>query len=160
MINLCYFLCRGVVLSKISPIKSIEKELAVSDAGLTIQQIMDSTNLARGTVKTYLDELIRMGRVHGEVYGQNTKVYFLNGYGKYQETVQMQKDGILFVDIMTDPWRKPFIRVKLKNKRDIGAIFLNNEKAVDELISALKKVKPQLQKYRDLIDDLESKKDA
>jgi hypothetical protein len=132
----------------------IEKALAGNNAGLTIQQIMDSTSLARGTVKTYLDELIRMGRVHMEEYGQNTNVFFLNGRGKYQEKVQMYNDGILFVDVMTNPWQKPFIRVKLKNKKDIGAIFLNSETAVDDLIKALNKVKPQLQEYRNLVEKL------
>ena len=115
---------------------------------------MDVTALARGTVKTYLDELIRMGRVHMEEYGHNTKVFFLNGIGKYQEKVQMYDEGILFVDVMTNPWQKPFIRVKFKNKKDIGAIFLNSETAVDDLIKALNKVKPQLQQYRNLVKKL------
>ena len=138
-------------MSKMSPIKKIENALIAHNVGLTIQQIMDLTGLARGTVKTYLDELIRMARVHEQDYGQNTKVFYLNGLGK----VQMYDDGILFVDVMTDPWKKPFIRVKFRNKRDIGAIFLNSEKAVEDLIDALKNLKPQLQKYRDIIKDLE-----
>lgn len=139
-----------------SPIKKIEKSLIGTDAGLTIQQIMEKTELARGTVKTYLDELIRMGRVHMEKYAQNTKVFFLNGQGKFQESVNMYNDGILFVDIMTDPWKNPFIRVKFRNnQRDIGAIFLNNENAVDKLIDALKKIKPQLNEYRNLVKKLE-----
>ena len=142
-------------MSKMSPIKKIEKALIAHNVGLTIQQIMDLTGLARGTVKTYLDELIRMARVHEQNYGQNTKVFYLNGLGKFQEKVQMYDDGILFVDVMTDPWKKPFIRVKFRNKRDIGAIFLNSEKAVEDLIDALKNLKPQLQKYRDIIKDLE-----
>ena len=96
-----------------------------------------------------------MGRVHEEEYGQNTKVFFLNGVGKYQQQVQMYKDGILFIDVMTDPWKKPFIRLKYRNdKKDLGAIFLNNEESVDKLIEVLKKAKPQLEEYRDMIMQL------
>ena len=142
-------------MAKDSPIQSIEKLLIGNDKGLTIQQIIDKTGLARGTVKTYLDELIRMGRVHEEEYGQNTKVFFLNGIGKYQQQVQMYTDGVLFIDVMTDPWKKPFIRVKLRNnKKDVGAIFLNNEESVDELIGVLQNAKPQLKKYKEMIEKL------
>ena|SRR3989338_5779521 len=142
-------------MAKDSPIQSIEKSLIGNDKGLTIQQIIDKTGLARGTIKTYLDELIRMGRVHEEEYGQNTKVFFLNGIGKYQQQVQMYTDGVLFIDVMTDPWKKPFIRVKLRNnKKDVGAIFLNNEESVDELINVLQTAKPQLKKYKEMIEKL------
>ena len=142
-------------MAKDSPIQSIEKSLIGNDKGLTIQQIIDKTGLARGTIKTYLDELIRMGRVHEEEYGQNTKVFFLNGIGKYQQQVQMYTDGVLFIDVMTDPWKKPFIRVKLRNnKKDVGAIFLNNEESVDKLIGVLQNAKPQLKKYKEMIEKL------
>ena len=142
-------------MAKDSPIQSIEKSLIGNDKGLTIHQIIDKTGLARGTIKTYLDELIRMGRVHEEEYGQNTKVFFLNGIGKYQQQVQMYTDGVLFIDVMTDPWKKPFIRVKLRNnKKDVGAIFLNNEESVDELINVLQTAKPQLKKYKEMIEKL------
>jgi len=145
-------------MAKETPIQKIEKALMSNDKGLTIQQIIDITDLARGTVKSYLDELIRMGRVHEEEYSQNTKVFFLNGVGKYQQRVQMYKDGVLFVDVMTDPWKKPFIRVKFRNnKKDQGAIFLNNEEAVDELINVLSKAKPQLKNYREMISKLGQK---
>ncbi|MBU0459199.1 MAG: winged helix-turn-helix transcriptional regulator [Nanoarchaeota archaeon] len=140
---------------KETPVQKIEKSLIKNSKGLTIQQIMEMTDLARGTVKSYLDELIRMGRVHEEEYGQNTKVFFLNGVGKYQQQVQMYKDGILFIDVMTDPWKKPFIRLKYRNdKKDLGAIFLNNEESVDQLIEVLKKAKPQLEEYRDMINKI------
>jgi len=146
-------------MAKTTPIQLIEKALIKSKKGSTIQQIMDETELARGTVKTYLDELIRMGRVHEEEYGQNTKVFFLNGVGKYQQKVQMYSDGVLFIDVMTDPWKKPFIRIKLRNnKKDVGAIFLNDEDAVDELISVLTNAKPQLKKYREMIARLSNNK--
>lgn len=141
---------------KDSFIQLIEKAFLDNKEGLTIQQIMDKTGLARGTVKTYLDELSRLGRVHEVEYGQNTKVYFLNGQGQYQQTVQMFKDGVLFIDVMTDPWRKPFIRIKFRDKIDKGAIFINNEENVDKLVEALEKAKPQLRKYREMILKLES----
>lgn len=142
-------------------IKKIEKVLVKNRSGLTIQQIIDSTNLARGTVKSYLDELIRMGRVHEEAYGQNTKVYFLNGRGEFQQQIQLFDDrgydkGVLYIDVMTDPWKNPFIRIKYRNKtKDVGSIFLNNEKSVDSLIEALKSTKPQLKVYRDLLKKIE-----
>lgn len=145
-----------------TPIQKIEKTLAVNRTGLTIQQIMDNTGLARGTVKTYLDELIRMSRVHEEEYGQNTKVFFLNGKGEFQQPINMNDRGydrgVLFVDVMTDPWRNPFIRVKFRRKKqDIGSIYINNEEAVDKLIDALQRAKPKLKEYRDLILKLEQK---
>lgn len=137
---------------KETPIQKIEKALVGNSRGLTIHQIIEATNLARGTVKTYLDELIRMGRVHEEEYGQNTKIFFLNGVGKYQQQVQMYNEGVLFVDVMTDPWNKPFIRLKYrKDKKDLGAVFLNNEVSVDKLIDVLKTAKPQLKRYREMI---------
>lgn len=149
---------------KLTPIQHIESTLAKNRNGLTIQQIMEKTGLARGTVKTYLDELIRMSRVHEEEYSQNTKVYFLNGKGEYQQPVQMREGGIdkgvLFVDVMTDPWKNPFIRVKFRrDKRDIGSIFINNEESIDKLIKALENAKPKLNKYRDLVKKLETKED-
>ncbi|MGV8151219.1 MAG: hypothetical protein ACP5NV_05835 [Candidatus Woesearchaeota archaeon] len=140
-----------------NPIQLIEKALIGNEKGLTIQQIIDTTKLARGTVKTYLDELSRMGRVHEEEYGQNTKVFFLNGVGKYQQQVQMYNNGILFVDVMTDPWKRPFVRVKFKNhKKDIGVIFINNEDAIDKLIAVLNDVKPQLKRYRELVAKMDT----
>lgn len=142
-------------MDKDTPLQKIEKSFIKNSKGLTIQQIMEITNLARGTVKTYLDELIRMGRVHEEEYGQNTKVFFLNGVGRYQQQVQMYKDGILFIDVMTDPWKKPFIRLKYRNdKKDLGAIFLNDEESVDKLIEVLKKAKPQLEEYREMLNKI------
>jgi len=117
---------------------------------------MQKTKLARGTVKSHLDELVKFGRVHEEEYGQNTKVYFLNGEGKFQDKVQMLNDGILFVDVMTDPWKKPFIRVKYKNKEDKGAIFMTSEEAIDKLINILQNAKPQLKKYREIIQKIDA----
>ncbi len=143
-------------MAKDTPVQKIEKALIGNNKGLTIQQIMDKTELARGTVKNYLDELMRMGRVHEEEYGLTTKVFFLNGVGKFQDKVNMYDDGILYIDVMTDPWQKPFIRIKFRDKKDLGAIFLNNEKSVDKLIGILNKAKPQLQNYRDMIQKLQS----
>ena len=67
----------------------------------------------------------------------------------------MNREGVLFIDVMTNPWKKPFIRVKLRNnKKDVGAIFLNNEESVDELINVLQTAKPQLKKYKEMIEKL------
>ncbi len=137
-----------------SPLQLIEKSLIKHNQGTTIQQLIEDTGLARGTVKTYLEELQNMGRVHEQEYGQNTKVFFLNGKGEFQQTVQMNKAGILFIDVFTDPWKQPFIRVKFKNNNREGAIFVQNEDAVDELIGVLQKAKPQLKKYRDMVAKL------
>ena len=136
-------------------IKRIEKTLIEHRQGLTINQIMDYTKLSRGTIKTYLDEMVKFGRVHEESYNQNTKVFFLNGVGKYQDTVKMNDEGSLLIEVMTDPWKKPFIRVKYKDKEDKGAIFIGNQEAVDKLISALNRVKPQLKKYEEMTNNLE-----
>ncbi len=136
-------------------IKQIEKVLIEYRQGLTINQIMEYTNLSRGTVKAYLDEMVKIGRIHEETYNKNTKVFFLNGVGKYQHQVQMNNEGILFIDVMTDPWKKPFIRIKYKDKEDKGAIFINDENSVNKLIEALDKAKPQLKKYEEMKDKLE-----
>jgi len=141
---------------KDTSLNKIEKALFSTNKGSTIQQIMQKTKLARGTVKSHLDELVKFGRVHEEEYGQNTKVYFLNGEGKFQDKVQMLNDGILFVDVMTDPWKKPFIRVKYKNKEDKGAIFMTSEEAIDKLINILQNAKPQLKKYREIIQKIDA----
>ncbi|MBS3110288.1 hypothetical protein J4227_07200 [Candidatus Woesearchaeota archaeon] len=139
-----------------SPIQKLEKALIGSANGMTIQQIIDISGLARGTVKTYLEELKRMGRVHEQEYGSNTKVFFLNGKGEFQQNVQMHS-GVLFIDVLTDPWKQPFIRVKYRNKqKDVGAIFLNAEDSVDKLINALQKAKPQLKRYKELISKLDA----
>lgn len=138
-------------------LKKIEKALSSSRQGLTINQIMENTQLSRGTVKSYLDELIAFGRVHEEEYAQNTKIYFLNGVGEFQEKVQMFDDGILFLDLMTDPWKRPFLRIKFRDKKeDKGAIFISDEEAVDSLIISLQKIKPQFKKYRQLVEKLDS----
>jgi len=137
-------------------LKKIEKTFLKVDSGLTIQQVMGKTDLARGTVKDYLDELIRMGRIHEEVYAQNTKVYFLNGKGQYQQEINAGTNRILYVDVMTDPWKNPFVRIKLRRgKEDIGAIFIDSERAIDNLIDALETARPQLKRYRDAIENLE-----
>jgi len=143
-------------MAKENIIKEVEKILTEHRQGLTINQIMEHTELSRGTVKTYLDEMVNFGRVHEENYNQNTKVFFLNGVGKYQHQVQMNKEGILFIDVMTDPWKKPFIRIKYKDKEDKGAIFVSNEESVDKLIEALEKAKPQLKKYDEMRLKVES----
>ena len=101
-----------------------------------------------------------MSRVHEEEYSQNTKVFFLNGKGEFQQPIKMYEGGydrgVLFVDVMTDPWKNPFIRVKFRrDKRDIGSIFINNEESVDNLIKALEKAKPKLKQYRELVKKLE-----
>lgn len=153
------FLSFGETMGNETPIMMIERLLAMNRKGLTIHQIMSETNLARGTVKAYLDELIRMSRVHEEEYGQNTKVYFLNGKGEYQQHITMRDGsydrGVLFVDVMTDPWKNPFIRVKFRrNDKDIGSIYINNEESVDKLIEILKSSKPKLGEYRKLVEKL------
>ena len=89
-------------------------------------------------------------------------MYFLNGEGEFQKPIPMKDKGfdrgILYVDVMTDPWKNPFVRVKFRRKKkDIGSIYINNEEAVDKLINALSHAKKQLQKYRDLVTKLEQK---
>ena len=143
-------------MAKDNTTKKIEQAFLGRSEGLTIQQIIDITKLARGTVKTYLDELIKIGRVHEEQYGQNTKVYFLNGIGKFQHPIKINKDKTIYVDVMTDPWKNPFIRIKFKTEdKNIGAVFLNNEESVDKLIKVLETAKPQLKKYKEMIAKLD-----
>lgn len=46
--------------------------------GMTIKNIMDSTKLARGTIKSLLDILVYTSQVDEIKYNQNVKVYFAN----------------------------------------------------------------------------------
>ncbi|KKL68048.1 hypothetical protein LCGC14_2128910 [marine sediment metagenome] len=46
--------------------------------GRTIKNIMDSTKLARGTIKPLLDILVYTSQAEERIYGQNVKVYFAN----------------------------------------------------------------------------------
>jgi len=142
-------------MGKENIIREIERILTKYRQGLTINQVMEYTKFSRGTVKAYLDELVKFGRVHEENYNQNTKVFFLNGVGKYQHRVQMNEEGILFIDVMTDPWKKPFIRIKYKDKEDKGAVFISDEGAVNRLVEALEKAKPQLKKYDEMRKKIE-----
>ena len=58
----------------------------------------------------------------------------------------------MYVDVMTDPWKNPFIKVKFrKNEKDIDSIYINNEESVDNLIKVLQDAKPKLKKYQDLV---------
>ena len=49
--------------------------------GKTIQQIINETKLARGTIKLYLSALVHNKEVTEISYNQNTKVYF---WGEFQ----------------------------------------------------------------------------
>lgn len=44
--------------------------------GMTIQNLMNSTKLARGTIKNHLDILTYTSQIEEIKYNQNTKVYF------------------------------------------------------------------------------------
>lgn len=44
--------------------------------GLTIQNMMNITEYARNTVKTYLNLLVWSNQVEERIYGHNVKVYF------------------------------------------------------------------------------------
>ena len=50
--------------------------------------------MARGTVKKYIDVFIRMTRVHEEEYGQNTKVFFIDGRGEFSKTYSYERQWI------------------------------------------------------------------
>jgi len=56
--------------------KKIYKELLKSKYGLTIQNLMNKTGLARGTIKSYLTHMMITDNVLEVNYGQNTKVYY------------------------------------------------------------------------------------
>lgn len=58
--------------------QKIVDELNKSKRGLTIQNLMDNTKLARGTIKPLLDILVYTSQVDEVKYNQNVKVYFAN----------------------------------------------------------------------------------
>ena len=49
---------------------------AIEDKGSTIQNLIDKTKYARGTIKTYLMVLCFNKKIEEICYNQNTKVYF------------------------------------------------------------------------------------
>jgi len=55
----------------------IFKELSKSEYGYTIQNLIDRTGIARGTVKSYLLHLMVTDNVVEINYGQNTKIYIV-----------------------------------------------------------------------------------
>jgi len=55
---------------------------------------MNNTGLVRRTVKTYIDEFIRMTRVHEEEYGQNTKVFFIDDRGEFSKNYSNERQRI------------------------------------------------------------------
>jgi len=56
--------------------KQILEVLKEAKHGLTIQNLIDKTGLARGTIKTKLMYLMLSNNVMEINYGQNTKVYW------------------------------------------------------------------------------------
>ena len=58
--------------------QKVVDELNKSPRGLTIQNLMDNTKLARGTIKPLLDILVYTSQVDEVKYNQNVKVYFAN----------------------------------------------------------------------------------
>jgi len=132
--------------------KKIEKILATSRQGMTISEIMKATGLSRPTVKSHLEKLMSIGRVEAVKYGDVSVVYFWNGEGKYQDKVKLSDRHILFLDVMINPWGKPFIRIKESKKigerwEDIGAIIID-KKSVNKLIDKLKMMSKHLDEYQ------------
>ena len=60
---------------KNKPMKKIWDYIKKCPHGNTIDNIMDGTGFARGTVKTYLMYLMLSDNVIEYQYGQNTKIY-------------------------------------------------------------------------------------
>ena len=132
--------------------KAIEKVLAVSRRGMTLSEIAEATKLPTTTVKRHLERLISIGRVHVE-YHRGSTMYYWNGEGEYSERVKLSDSHVLYLDIMINPWGKPFIRVKESKRNpvtgefeDIGAILIDEAK-VGEFIGKLKKLSEKLSQY-------------
>jgi len=132
--------------------KAIEKVLATSQRGMTLSEIAEATGLPLTTVKRHLEKLMSIGRVYAE-YHRGSTVYYWNGEGEYSERVKLSDNHVLFLDIMINPWGKPFIRVKESKRNpvtgefeDVGAVLIDEAK-VDEFIGKLKKLSERLSQY-------------
>lgn len=143
---------RDLILKAEQARKLIERTLATSKTGMTLTEIVEATKLPPPTVKRHLEKLIAIGRVHVE-YHRGSTLYYWNGDSKYQDRVYLSKNHILFLDVMVNPWGRPFIRIKESkrnpatgNFEDMGAIIID-EKAVDELIEKLRKLSQNLKHY-------------
>jgi len=133
--------------------KAIEKVLATSRRGMTLSEIAEATGLPPTTVKRHLEKLVSIGRVRVE-YHRGSTVYYWNGKGEYSERVKLSDNHVLFLDIMINPWGKPFIRVKESKRNpvtgefeDIGAVLIDEAK-VNEFIDKLRKLSEKLSEYK------------
>ncbi len=132
--------------------KRIEKLLATAKKGLTLTEIARELNLPVSTVKRHLEKLISIGMVHTEFYRGST-YYLWNEEGRYNRKVFLSDNHVLFIDVMINPWGRPFVRIK-ESKRipgtdeweDIGAIIVNGKK-LSEFIEKLKDIEENLDKY-------------
>lgn len=130
-------------------IERIKDVLFAKEEGSTIQSVMDKTGLARGTVKSYLDYLVGLNRVYECVYGQNTKVYFLNKKVFEYGSIDVGRGRTLFVDFLATPFKEFFVRVLYRSAgRDISSITLNSEESVDDFIKILKGAKKKFVEVR------------
>jgi len=127
--------------------KKVERFLATSGTrGLTLTEVARGAKLSESTVKRHLEKLISIGRVHVERHGP-VNIYYWNGDEVYQKRVRLSESHVLYVDMMINPWGKPFIRIKeRKNDRDVGAVIVD-ARSVDELVEILKDMKKRLPSY-------------
>ena len=84
---------------------------------MTLSEIAEATGLPTTTVKRHLERLISIGRVHAEHHKGST-VYYWNREGEYSEKVKLSGNHVLYLDMMINPWGKPFIRVESKSPRE------------------------------------------
>ena len=132
--------------------KRIERVLATSGGkGLTLSEISMATGLSPATVKRHLEKLIAIGRVDVE-YHRGSPIYYFNGHEKYQEKVRIG-NKIIYIDLMINPWGRPFIRIKEAKKdprtgeyETKGSIIIDPD-IVTEFIKKLKKVSENAKIY-------------
>lgn len=129
----------------------VEKVLAKSPKGVTLNQIAEAEGLSWATVKKYLDHLEGIGRVDVQDHG-SMKIYYLNGHKTYQDKIQLNSKHALFLDTFISPFGEPFIRIKETKKKDevwntFGEIMITKDK-IDDVIVYLEKVKKNIDKYK------------
>ena len=129
--------------------KEIEKYLA-THSPLSVNQIAEALKLSWATVQSHLDTMEASARVHFQQLSK-TKVYYLNGVGKWQNRVKLNDSTYLFLDTFISPFGEPFIRIKETTNKSgnwekFGEVMVTKDK-IDDVIKFLENVKGDIDKY-------------
>lgn len=133
----------------------IVKFLARTKELKTMGQIKESLDIPNwNTIQRNLNKLEQIGRVHIKIMG-TTKYYELNGKGKHQDSIKINNNDYIWIDIF-EPETKisgnHFVRIKQSTKigptnkdwETKGSIIITKE-SIGEFIKKLENIKETLE---------------